>query len=70
MIDITQLLLIIVIVVITSMLTVVGTQLFIVLRELKKTITKANRMLDEKGWVAAEKMLDSAPHFFKGSKKR
>jgi hypothetical protein len=46
MVDTVQLVLLIVIVVLTCLLVILGIQVFYIFRELRKTITKTNRVLD------------------------
>lgn len=52
MIDATQLLLAFVILVITSMLTIVGIQVYFILREFRHTLAKANKVLDDTGVIS------------------
>lgn len=52
MIDATQFLLAFVILVATTMLTVVGIQVYFVLREFRQTLTKANKVLDDTGVIS------------------
>ncbi len=47
MIDATQALLGFVILVVTGMLAVIGIQVYFILREFRKTLTKANKVLDD-----------------------
>lgn len=48
----TQIILAIVIVILTLLLTVIGAQVFLILREFQKTIQKMNKMLDDAGTVS------------------
>ncbi len=52
MVDATQFLLVFVIVVITVMLSVISVQIYFILREFRKTITKANKVLDDTGVIS------------------
>mgnify|MGYP001571384923 CR=1 FL=1 len=52
MIDITQLLLGIVIVVLTVMISLIGVQVFFILREFRSTLQKANKVLDDTGLIS------------------
>ncbi len=52
MIDATQLLLGFVILVVTGMLTVICVQVYFILREFRKTLTKANKVLDDTGVIS------------------
>jgi hypothetical protein len=52
MIDTTQVLLIVVITTLTILLTVIGVQVFFILREFKRTIEKMNKMLDDAGVIS------------------
>lgn len=52
MIDSTQILLIIVIVVLTVLLSVIGVQVFFILREVQRSIQKMNKMLDDAGKIS------------------
>lgn len=47
MIDATQILLMFIILVLTTMLTVIGVQVFFILREFRVTLQKANKVLDD-----------------------
>ena len=51
MIDPAQTALFIVIIVLTVLLVVLGVQVFFILRELRKTIDKANKVLDDTGLI-------------------
>jgi hypothetical protein len=51
MIDPAQTVLFLVIVVLTLLLLVLGIQVFFILRELRKTINKANKILDDTGVI-------------------
>jgi hypothetical protein len=51
MIDTVQLILVFVIVVLTLLLVVLGIQVYFILKDLRKTITKANRVLDNAGTI-------------------
>lgn len=52
MIDNTQLLLIVVITVLTVLLTAIGIQVFFILREVKKSIEKFNKIIDDAGVIS------------------
>lgn len=52
MVDATQILLVFVIVTITVMLSVIFTQVFFILKEFRKTLTKANKVLDDTGIIS------------------
>lgn len=52
MIDTTQILLIIVITTLTILLTIIGIQVFYILREFKKSIEKINKILDDAGTIS------------------
>lgn len=52
MVDATQFLLVFVIVVITVMLSVISVQIYFILREFRKTLTKANKVLDDTGVIS------------------
>ncbi len=52
MMDTAQLVLLIVVVVLTILLIVLGIQVFFILRELRKTVQKANKVLDDTGSIA------------------
>ena len=47
MVDTAQMVLLIVVVVLTGLLVVLGIQVFFILRELRQTVSKANRVLDD-----------------------
>jgi hypothetical protein len=49
MTDLTQILLISVVTILTILLVVVGTQVFYILKEFKKTVEKINKILDDAG---------------------
>lgn len=49
--DTVQLVLLIVILALTLLLVILGIQVFMILREVRKTITKANRVLDNTGSI-------------------
>lgn len=49
MIDVTQVLLVIVITVLTVFLAVVGVQVYFILKDLRNTLTKLNRVLENAG---------------------
>lgn len=51
MIDPAQTALFLVIIVLTILLLVLGTQVFFILRELRKTVDKANKVLDDTGVI-------------------
>lgn len=50
--DTVQLLLLVVVVVLTILLIALGIQVFFILRELRKTIYKANKVLDNAGLIS------------------
>ncbi|MBI3559487.1 hypothetical protein HY085_03760 [Candidatus Gottesmanbacteria bacterium] len=52
MIDATQALLGFVILVVTAMLTVIGLQVYFILREFRNTLSKANKILDDTGVIS------------------
>src|SRR3989344_4180944 len=52
MIDAVQLVLLIVIILLTVLLVVLGVQVFFILGELRKTVHKANKVLDDAGSIA------------------
>jgi len=52
MIDSTQILLIVVIVVLSILLSVIGIQVFFILREVQRSIQKMNKMLDDAGTIS------------------
>lgn len=52
MIDITQALLTSVIIILTAMLTVIGIQVYLILREFRHTLQKANKVLDDTGVIS------------------
>jgi hypothetical protein len=52
MIDTTQILLIIVITTLTILLTIIGIQVFYILREFKRMIVKMNKILDDAGMIS------------------
>lgn len=47
-----QIILLIVIVILAILLTVLGVQVFLILREIRKTVEKANKVLDDAGVIA------------------
>ncbi len=51
MLDTAQIILLLVIVVLTTLLVVLGVQLFFILKEFKKTVSKANKVLDDAGII-------------------
>lgn len=51
MIDSVQLVLLLVIVILTILLVVLGVQVFFILKDLRKTIMKANKVLDNAGLI-------------------
>lgn len=51
MVDLTQVLLVIIITVLTVLLSFIGIQIFYILKEIKKTIEKVNKMLDDAGVI-------------------
>lgn len=51
MMDTAQILLVFVIVVLTILLLILGVQVFFILREFRKTVTKANKVLDDTGVI-------------------
>lgn len=52
MIDNTQILLIAVVTVLTVLLTVIGVQVFFILKEIRRSIGKFNKMLDDAGTIS------------------
>ena len=52
MMDNTQILLIAVVTVLTVLLTLIGVQVFFILRELKKTFEKFNKIIDDAGIIS------------------
>lgn len=52
MIDAVQIVLLIVIILLTVLLVVLGVQVFFILGELRKTVNKANKVLDDAGSIA------------------
>lgn len=52
MIDATQILLIVVVTTLTLLLTVIGVQVFFILREVRRSIEKMNKILDDAGLVS------------------
>lgn len=52
MIDNTQILLIAVVIVLTLLLTVIGIQVFFILREIRETIRKFNKIVDDAGTIS------------------
>lgn len=51
MLDLTQILLVIVITTLTILLTFIGVQIIYILREIRKSIEKFNKMLDDAGTI-------------------
>lgn len=51
MVDLTQVLLVIVITTLTVLLTFIGVQIIYILREIRKSIEKMNKMLDDAGII-------------------
>lgn len=51
MIDTAQAVLVFVIIILTSLLLILGVQVFFILRELRQTIFKANKVLDDTGVI-------------------
>lgn len=51
MIDTAQIVLLFVIVVLTILLLILGVQVFFILRELRQTVSKANKVLDDTGLI-------------------
>lgn len=51
MIDAAQAVLLLVIVILTALLIVLGIQVFFILRELRQTVSKANKVLDDTGVI-------------------
>lgn len=62
MIDLTQLLLVVVVTVLTSLLTIIGIQVYYILKEFRKTIEKSNKILDD-GGVISESVAKPAQSF-------
>lgn len=52
MIDSTQILLTIVVLVLTTLLTIVGVEVFLILREFRESIRKMNKILDDAGLIS------------------
>lgn len=52
MVDATQFLLAFVILVLTTMITVIGIQVYLILREFRSTLSKANKVLDDTGIIS------------------
>ncbi len=52
MVDSTQILIALVIVVLTVMLSIIGVQVYFILREFQKTIKKVNKVLDDTGQIS------------------
>lgn len=52
MLNSTQILLIAVVIVLTILLTVIGFQVFLILKEIQRSIQKANKMLDDAGLIS------------------
>lgn len=52
MIDNTQLLLIAVVTVLTAILSIIGVQVFFILREIKESIRKFNKIIDDAGTIS------------------
>lgn len=52
MVDSTQILLIAVIVVLSILLSIIGVQVFFILREVQRSIQKVNKMLDDAGTIS------------------
>lgn len=52
MIDNTQILLVAVVTILTALLTIIGVQVFFILKEIKRTIEKFNKMLDDAGMIS------------------
>lgn len=52
MVDATQFMLVFVIVVLTVMLSIISVQVFFILREFRKTLSKANKVLDDTGIIS------------------
>lgn len=52
MVDATQFILAFVILVITGMLSVIGIQVYLILREFRNTLRKANKVLDDTGVIS------------------
>lgn len=51
MIDTAQIILLVVVVILTILLVLLGTQVFFILRELRRTVSKANKVLDHTGAI-------------------
>lgn len=51
MVDLSQILLVVVITVLTILLAFIGVQIIYILRELRRTIEKVNKMLDDAGMI-------------------
>lgn len=52
MIDLTQLLLMVVVLIVTALLTVLGVQVYFILKEFRITLQKANKVLDDTGTIS------------------
>jgi len=52
MIDSTQVILIVVVIVLTVLLSIIGIQVFFILREVQRSIQKMNKMLDDAGTIS------------------
>ena len=51
MVDLSQVLLVIVITILTALLTVIGVQIVYILREVRRSLEKMNKMLDDVGMI-------------------
>lgn len=51
--DSAQILLIIVVMILTAILTLVGVEVFFILRELRQTVEKTNKIIDDSGLITA-----------------
>lgn len=51
MLDAAQTVLLLVVVILTLLLLILGVQVFFILRDFRKTVTKANKVLDEAGFI-------------------
>jgi hypothetical protein len=70
MVDTLQLILIIVIVVLTSLLTIIGIQVFFIFKELHQSMIKINKILDDAGIISesVSKPVSSLSGFLTGLK--
>jgi len=71
MIDSVQILLTVVVTTLTVLLVIIGVQVFLILKEVKKTLSRANKILDDIEVLtnSVSKPIEEAAHFFSGLKK-